>query len=169
VNSSGTYPGAPPSTHGTFDEVFRSEGIRVVKTPVRAPKAHAIAERFVRTVRSECLDWLLILNRRHLEHVVRVYTGHYKRQRPQRALTRNETPSHRNHRLSRARSRRLPARATSLDIPDKRTTTSKSETSVTVKRHPGPSFRRESLAEPTSSKEARMTYSAVHNLSRHVT
>jgi putative transposase len=42
---------------GSFDEVYRSEGIRIVKTPVRAPKAKAIAERFVRTVRSECLDW----------------------------------------------------------------------------------------------------------------
>jgi len=71
---------------GPFDEVFRSEGIRVVKTPVRAPKANAIAERFVRTFRSECLDWLLILNRRHLEHVLRVYVDHYNRQRPHRAL-----------------------------------------------------------------------------------
>ncbi|MHB1571848.1 MAG: integrase core domain-containing protein [Solirubrobacteraceae bacterium] len=62
---------------GPFDEVFRSDGIQIVKTPVRAPKANAIAERFVRTVRSECLDWLLILNRRHLEHVLRVYTDHY--------------------------------------------------------------------------------------------
>ena len=71
---------------GPFDEVFRSEGIRIVKTPLRSPKANAIAERFVRTVRSECLDWLLILNRRHLEHVLRVYTDHYNRQRPHRAL-----------------------------------------------------------------------------------
>ena len=55
---------------GPFDEVFRSEGIRIVKTPVRAPQANAIAERFVRTVRSECLDWLLILNHRHLERVL---------------------------------------------------------------------------------------------------
>ena len=62
---------------GPFDEVFRSEGIRIVKTPVRAPKANAIAERFVRTVRAECLDWLLILNRRHLERVLRVYVDHY--------------------------------------------------------------------------------------------
>jgi putative transposase len=70
----------------SFDEVFRSEQIRIVKTPVRAPKANAIAERFVRTIRSECLDWLLILNRRHLERVLRVYVAHYNRQRPHRAL-----------------------------------------------------------------------------------
>jgi transposase InsO family protein len=48
-----------------FDEVFRSNGIEVVKTPVEAPKADAIAERFVGTVRRECLDWLLIANQRH--------------------------------------------------------------------------------------------------------
>jgi putative transposase len=66
--------------------VFRSEGNRVVKTPVRAPKANAIAERFVRTVRTECLDWLLILNRRHLERVLRVYVDHYNRERSHRAL-----------------------------------------------------------------------------------
>lgn len=69
-----------------FDEVFRTEGVRIVKTPVRAPKANAIAERFVRTVRGECLDWVLILNRRHLERVLRVYVDHYNRERPHRAL-----------------------------------------------------------------------------------
>jgi transposase InsO family protein len=57
-----------------------------VKTPVRAPKANGIAERLVRTVRAECLDWLLILNRRHLERVLRVYVDHYNTQRPHRAL-----------------------------------------------------------------------------------
>jgi len=71
---------------GPFDEVFRSEGIRIVKTPVRAPKENAVAERFVRTVRAECLDWLLILNRHHLERVLRVYVHHYNRERPHRAL-----------------------------------------------------------------------------------
>ena len=71
---------------GAFDEVFRSSGIRMVKTPVRAPQANAIAERFVRTVRAECLDWLLILNRRHLERVLREYVEHYNTQRPHRAL-----------------------------------------------------------------------------------
>jgi len=74
---------------GRYDELFRSEGIRIVKTPVRAPKANAIAERFVRTLRSECLDWLLILNRRHLEHVLRIYVDHYNRERPHRSLNLN--------------------------------------------------------------------------------
>jgi putative transposase len=71
---------------GAFDEVFRSEGIRVIRTPIRAPQANAYAERFVRTVRAECLDWLLILGRRHLEHVLHIYTTHYNRERPHRAL-----------------------------------------------------------------------------------
>jgi putative transposase len=56
-----------------------------VKTPVRAPQANAIAERFVRTVRVECLDWLLIVNRRHLKRVLRI-VDHYNTQRPHRAL-----------------------------------------------------------------------------------
>jgi putative transposase len=71
---------------GSFDEAFGTAGIRIVKTPVRAPKANAIAERFVRTVRGECLDWLLILNRRHLERVLRVYVEHDNTHRPHRAL-----------------------------------------------------------------------------------
>ena len=69
-----------------FDEVFRSEGIKVIHTPIRAPQANAYAERFVRTVRAECLDWLLIVGRRHLEHVLRTYIAHYNRERPHRGL-----------------------------------------------------------------------------------
>jgi putative transposase len=69
-----------------FDEVFRSEGIKVIHTPIRAPQANAYAERFVRTVRAECLDWLLIIGRRHLETVLRIYTAHYNRERPHRGL-----------------------------------------------------------------------------------
>jgi len=78
-------PGEPKYS-GPFDEVLRSAGIRIVKTPVRAPQANAVAERFVRTIRAECLDWLLILNRRHLDRVLRVYVDHYNTQRPHRAL-----------------------------------------------------------------------------------
>jgi transposase InsO family protein len=69
-----------------FNEVFRSEGITVIHTPMRAPQANAYAERFVRTVRTECLDWLLIVGRRHLEHVLRIYIQHYNRERPHRGL-----------------------------------------------------------------------------------
>jgi len=69
-----------------FDEVFRSDGIEVIRTPFRAPQANAVAERFVRTVRSECLDWLLILNLPHLEHVLTVFVNHYNGHRPHRAL-----------------------------------------------------------------------------------
>jgi hypothetical protein len=69
-----------------FDEVFRAEGIRVIRTPVEAPKANAIAERFVGTVRRECLDWLLIANQRHLEPVLRTFIDHYKGHRPHRGL-----------------------------------------------------------------------------------
>ena len=71
---------------GPFDEVFRSEGIRIVKTPVRAPKANAVAERFVGTVRRERLDWLLVANRRHLHRVLREFVAHYNTHRPHRAL-----------------------------------------------------------------------------------
>jgi len=71
---------------GPFDEVFATEGLRVIRTPVRAPRANAICERWIRTVRAECLDWLLIFSRRHLERVLRVYVSHYNRQRPHRAL-----------------------------------------------------------------------------------
>jgi putative transposase len=70
----------------SFDEVFRSEGIRVIKAPVRAPRARAHAERWVESLRRECLDRLLILGRRHLERVVRVYAQHYNGHRPHRSL-----------------------------------------------------------------------------------
>jgi putative transposase len=71
---------------GPFDEVFRSAGVKIICTPVRAPRANAYAERWVRALRNECLDWLLITNRRHLERVLRIYVEHYNRQRPHRAL-----------------------------------------------------------------------------------
>jgi putative transposase len=61
-----------------FDIVFRSERIEIVRTQVQAPKANAIAQRFVRTVRAECLGWLLILNRRQSERVLRTFVDHLR-------------------------------------------------------------------------------------------
>src|SRR5829696_4202290 len=70
----------------SFDDVFRSDGAEVLITPVQAPNANAHAERWIRTVRAECLDWLLITGRGHLERVLRVYVNHYNVHRPHRAL-----------------------------------------------------------------------------------
>jgi putative transposase len=69
-----------------FDEVFQSEGVEIIRTPFRAPQANAFAERWVGTVRRDCLDWLLISSRRQLERVLRVYVDHYNTHRPHRAL-----------------------------------------------------------------------------------
>jgi len=70
----------------SFDDVFRSDGAEVLLTPVQAPRANAYAERWVRTVRAECLDWLLIVGRGHLQQILRTYVQHYNRHRPHRAL-----------------------------------------------------------------------------------
>jgi hypothetical protein len=105
----------------TFDEVFRSEGITVIETPIRAPQANAYAERFVRTVRAECLDWLLILGRRHLESVLRIYIAHYNRERPHRtraALARLDKCGAPNDRRSDQAPR--PTRRTDPRIPPHR-------------------------------------------------
>jgi putative transposase len=69
-----------------FDDVFGSEGVQVLVTPVQAPNANAFAGRWIRTVRAECLDWLLIVGRGHLEQVLRIYVEHYNRHRAHRAL-----------------------------------------------------------------------------------
>jgi transposase InsO family protein len=72
---------------GPFDEVFETEGARVIRTPIRAPQANAFAERFVRTVRRECLDHVLIYGRQHLERVLQAYVAHYIQERPHRGLS----------------------------------------------------------------------------------
>jgi transposase InsO family protein len=69
-----------------FDAVFAAAGIEVLKTPVRAPRADAYAERWVGTVRRELLDRTLIFGRRHLESVLTEYLDHYKSHRPHRSL-----------------------------------------------------------------------------------
>jgi putative transposase len=69
-----------------FDEIFRSEGLRVIKTPIAAPRAKAHAERWVGSARRECLDRILIVSRRQLETVLREYVAYYNTHRPHRSL-----------------------------------------------------------------------------------
>ncbi len=90
---------------GPFDEVFITEGTRVIKTPVRAPKANAFAERFVRTLRHEVLDLTLVLAERHLDRILRRYEEHYNTSRPHRGLD-LRTPGWSLRAADRARDRR---------------------------------------------------------------
>ncbi len=82
----------------SFDQVFRSSRIEATRTPLRSPKANAFAERWVRTVREDCLDHLLIYSKRHLESVLGDYVRHNNESRPHRGpqlappLPRHEQP-----------------------------------------------------------------------------
>jgi len=67
---------------GGFDAVFEAENVQIVRAPIQVPEANGIAERFVRTARSECLDWLLSVNGRHLERALTVFINHYNDWRP---------------------------------------------------------------------------------------
>jgi putative transposase len=69
-----------------FDDVWRSTGAEIILTPIQAPNANAVAERWVGTVRRECLDQLLIVGRQQLGRVLRTYVEHYNRHRPHRSL-----------------------------------------------------------------------------------
>ena len=70
----------------SFDRVFESEGIDIIRTPVRAPNANAYAERWVRSVREECLDKLIIVNEAHLKQVMREYVDYYDTARPHQGI-----------------------------------------------------------------------------------
>ena len=70
----------------SFDEVFATEGIRIIRTPIRSPRANAFAERFVGTARRECLDRLLVFHRAQLDTILSEFVDHYNRHRPHRSL-----------------------------------------------------------------------------------
>jgi transposase InsO family protein len=82
----------------SFDEVFGAEGTETLETPFRTPNANAFAERFVRTVRSECLDHLLVVNQRNLERILRSFACHYNGHRPHQGLSQEIPESERTDR-----------------------------------------------------------------------
>ena len=75
-----------------FDAVFTSAALRNIRTPVRAPRANAIAGRWIASGRGECLDRILITSERHLRLVLGEYAGHYNAHRPHRALQQGRLP-----------------------------------------------------------------------------
>ena len=77
-----------------FDAVFTGADIRIIRTPIRAPRANAIAERFIGTLRRECLDHLLITGPRHLAAVLQEYLAHYNTHRPHRSLDQHPPAGH---------------------------------------------------------------------------
>ena len=81
---------------GAFDAVFTAAGMRIITTPVRAPRANAICERWIASARRECTDRILITGRRHLHHVLSEYVDHYNTYRPHRTLS-QEPPDGRSH------------------------------------------------------------------------
>jgi transposase InsO family protein len=70
----------------SFDAVVASEGIKIILTPYRSPNANAVAERWVRSVREECLDHVLIINERHLDRVLTEYSQYYNQARPHQGI-----------------------------------------------------------------------------------
>jgi putative transposase len=86
---------------GSFDAVFTTQSVRIVRTPAQAPRANAFAERWIRTARRECLDHTLIHGERHLLTTLSEYVVHYNENRPSRPDNSSGRPPTRPHRRSR--------------------------------------------------------------------
>mgnify|MGYP001563225248 CR=1 FL=1 len=71
---------------GDFDRVAKTSGIRVLRTPVRAPKANAVCERYLGNVRRECLDHIVILSERHMLRMLKQHVAHFNRGRPHQGI-----------------------------------------------------------------------------------
>ena len=79
-------PRSRQQVYGCLQRLFETEAIEVIKTPVRAPKANAFAERWIRTVRDECLDRLIVLDQRHLHYILTQYIRYYNCARPHQSI-----------------------------------------------------------------------------------
>jgi Integrase core domain len=101
----------------SFDAVFAADAVRVITTPVQGPRANAICERVIDTIRRECLDRMIILGRRHLETVLAEYVEHYNAHRPHRSLD-QRAPS--NARCDSCADRRCRTRPATTNRPLRR-------------------------------------------------
>jgi putative transposase len=139
-----------------FDALLSTDGIKVIRTPVRAPNANAHVERWVGTVRRECLDRLLIVGRRQLEQLLRVYVTHYNAARPHRALglrpPRLDDPSTQHGRRDAALTAGQPTR--SARRPDPRIRTRRSMTIEFL--HPTPRRAAEKRSRSSSYANSRL-------------